>query len=778
MAFQQLYYTSCENGLLGYGGFQFNATTPGISAAVLREVEMLTSYEAPRFMPSNPAPPEIAAYPVSFCYLRDDQGYAVTARVVFAGTDYSGRPGNYFAHTLVTDSVADFGPVLPIELWEAPFWRTRPVSGTELPPLPGPPAQGAIDRIIIAKLLANTDGQAMPTLLSAVDQAMSGGRSVLLVGKDSRSNANWIAAICYLLGDDLARQLSFTTYSHRPTHSRYQIIGVVGELDQSVPASGFSTYDIDAGELPDVNVHPLATLLADAGVTTAGELWRQAASVFGRSARGFDEWYPLVAATALLQDLPLRPDDLGAIQDWLAKAPDLPSSASQVLDKLIRAHSLSISDQRIADLQTVAVRMHSMPSAERLELMLVERAFARLGRGEPTGPAVKLSSASAEAEAKRLAVAAMHGINDVARVPALLSWTAELGVRLPAAELHELGQHLVPYWSKADLGTLLDGQPVILDGFIARLATEPQVAAELFSKTAFIAYDDLHGHPALMEQWVLSNRSGDFTDGVAALRAIIDLRRQEGKGIDADLLSQLWPDRCAAGDLSRILSVARKPSLRPWLAEHLVAALKSDSVIGQDRLFAALEKEPEAKKLLPPELGRSVASLAKVRRLLNDVAIRIERGDTRDTRVFKNLYSAYEQGDRRARAELEREIPPLLRQTEYLDKALNGCPPRIRTVFFKELQELIRPKNIRDDAAVAAANAFAAMSRLNERSQDWRALSDAMAPVPGWNGSMRKKVRKQLTKPQAESFDQWCEEQHGPRVMDKIRDLLFARKDG
>ena len=29
MAFQQLYYTSCEHGLGGYGGYQFNAVTPG-----------------------------------------------------------------------------------------------------------------------------------------------------------------------------------------------------------------------------------------------------------------------------------------------------------------------------------------------------------------------------------------------------------------------------------------------------------------------------------------------------------------------------------------------------------------------------------------------------------------------------------------------------------------------------------------------------------------------------------------------------------------------------
>ena len=39
MAFKQLYYTSCEHGLGGYSGYQFNAVTPGVSPAVMREVE-------------------------------------------------------------------------------------------------------------------------------------------------------------------------------------------------------------------------------------------------------------------------------------------------------------------------------------------------------------------------------------------------------------------------------------------------------------------------------------------------------------------------------------------------------------------------------------------------------------------------------------------------------------------------------------------------------------------------------------------------------------------
>ena len=111
MAFQQLYYTSCENGLGGYGGYQFNAITPGVSAAVMREVEDRTVYEPPSWLLADPCPDEPEAYPIAFSYgTSEATGAAITAQVVFTGTDYSGRPGNYFVHALVTGTPEqDFG---------------------------------------------------------------------------------------------------------------------------------------------------------------------------------------------------------------------------------------------------------------------------------------------------------------------------------------------------------------------------------------------------------------------------------------------------------------------------------------------------------------------------------------------------------------------------------------------------------------------------------------------------------------------------------------------
>src|SRR5580693_236065 len=101
MAFKQLYYTSCEHGLGGYSGYQFNAVTPGVSPAVMREVEDRTLYQPPGWLLTGPRADAPDGYPVAFSYGTSDATDAViTAQVVSAGTDYSGRPGNYFAHAL------------------------------------------------------------------------------------------------------------------------------------------------------------------------------------------------------------------------------------------------------------------------------------------------------------------------------------------------------------------------------------------------------------------------------------------------------------------------------------------------------------------------------------------------------------------------------------------------------------------------------------------------------------------------------------------------------
>src|SRR5690349_15972088 len=269
MAFQQLHYTSCQDGPAGYSGFQFSASTPGMSPAVLREVEELTVYQPPSRLLASPGLDEPDAYPVAFSHAASAAtGAVITAQVVFAGTDYSGRPGNYFAHALVTGTPEqDFGPLLPAELWGAELWQASPVDGSDLPALPGPPPRGPIDRPGVQAFLdaRRADG-VLPELLTAVGRAMAGDRPVLVASHDVSENIWWIAAVSYLLGERLGRRMTFTTYSHRPGYSRYHLTGILPEtLPPSADAS-FQLFDLATGQTPGGDVHPLAAILAGAGV--------------------------------------------------------------------------------------------------------------------------------------------------------------------------------------------------------------------------------------------------------------------------------------------------------------------------------------------------------------------------------------------------------------------------------------------------------------------------------------------------------------------------------
>ena len=107
---------------------------------------------------------------------------AIATHVVFTGTDYSGRPGNYFVHALATSAPErDFEPLLPAELWGAALWQAGPVGGTELPVLPGPLPRGVIDRPGTQAFLdARGAESALPELLTAVGLAMSDERPVLV----------------------------------------------------------------------------------------------------------------------------------------------------------------------------------------------------------------------------------------------------------------------------------------------------------------------------------------------------------------------------------------------------------------------------------------------------------------------------------------------------------------------------------------------------------------------------------------------------------------------
>ena len=709
MAFQQLYYTSCENGLGGYGGYQFNAITPGVPAAVMREVEDRTVYEPPGWLLADPCPDEPEAYPVAFSHgTSEATGAAITAQVVFTGTDYSGRPGNYFAHALVTGTPEqDFGPLLPAELWGAELWQTSPVDGTELPERPGPPPRGAIDRPGVQAFLdARGAGRVVPELLTAAGRAMAGDRPVLVTGHDVSENIWWIAAVSYLLGEHLGRRMTFTTYSHRPGYSRYHLTGILPETLPPGAGASFQLFDLAAGQTPGGGVHPLAAILADTGVMAAPGLWRQAAVFASGAEESLDDWLAPVAAAAALLGRGLSAAETDAVAGWLLGAAGwLPAQlADVVLGAALAQPDGTLTDQRLLDLLGLAGRLPAAARVERLERLLAGRAVAHLARGEPAMPVRLTSAATGDARGRAAQVLATA---TPATALAVLEWAAASEVMLPEAELEEYGRaRLDPGAPEPELTGMVARSPAVLRGLIDRLAGEPPEVAEavLAGPAAnHIRRSDLATYPVLTELWLLESAARGGLAPVAAFDEIADVRAraQRSPRVDAALLRRLWPGACPPEQIAELLGAVTgeepAPGVLDWFVTEIGAAAASGAMDdGSLRLAQALAGHPVL-GMLPDGDARIMRNAARVEPLLRRASSAAPEGDPE---VFAELFAAYLDVDDDTRRLLDRRLPPLLGGAEPLGRALRGCPDGVAAAFGREL-----------GAALAQAPADVALAR-------------------------------------------------------------------
>ena len=257
MRFAQLYYTSCETGLSGFAGFQFNAVTPGLTPEVLRAVESLTAYKPPRWISPRPDASEVALCPVNLVYVTEPA--PTLARVVFVGLDFSQRSGNYFAHAIVSQDRAAFGEILPIELWESRIWESEPVPYTELPALEDLPPSArstGLSRVEVDRFALDAGrAELLAALLTAAEEAiMRDGLPIVIVDPDTAVAALWIAAVSYLLPRAVGRRLTFATYHHNPGYVDVHMIGTVPDSDFGLTETAFRSY---------VVLEPAATHLGD-----------------------------------------------------------------------------------------------------------------------------------------------------------------------------------------------------------------------------------------------------------------------------------------------------------------------------------------------------------------------------------------------------------------------------------------------------------------------------------------------------------------------------------
>ena len=703
MAFLQLYYTSCEHGLGGYGGYQFNAITPGTPPDLLREVEERTVYEPPRSLLADPDDPE--AYPVAFSYgMSEAAGMAIAAQVVFTGADYSGRPGNYFVHALATSAPEqDFEPLLPAELWEAAaLWQTDPADGTELPELPGPLPRGVIDRPGTQAFLdARRAESVLPELLTAVGRAMSGARPVLVVSHDVTENAWWIAAISYFLGEHLAYQMTFTTYSHRPGYARYHLTGALPDTLPPDADVSFQVFDFTAGRTPGDDIHPVAALLASTGVMAAGGLWRQAAAFASGTEKDLDDWLGPVAVAAGLLGQPLSPEVTDALARWLPVAegwmpPQLTDVALGVVLGVVPAQpDGALSGERLTDLLRLARRLVSPAKVEQAERLLADQAIADLKRGKPATP-VRFQSPVAEAARDR--TAGLLEEAPTATVRALLDWAAASGVLPPEADLERYGRtRLDPAGLGPGLARMLTAHSAVLRGLLERLAVEPPEVAEATLSGPLgtrLTRDDLSGHPELMELWLLQSVNRGDMRPLQAFDEIADIRAQAERSprADAALLRLLWPRGCPPDQLADLLGFFQTepaaPEVIDWIAAQIRAVTTRETPGDGWLQLAHVLAEHPILAMLPDSQARSVWNAVRVSPLVEQAHLGGPKGDVD---VFGSLFTEYAITDDVTRRMLDRKLPVMLMEAAPLGRALRGCPPEVAAALCARLDSRLAP---------------------------------------------------------------------------------------
>ena len=743
MAFLQLYYTSCEHGLGGYGGYQFNAVTPGTPPLLMREVEERTVYEPPRSLLADPEDPE--AYPVAFSYgTSEATGMAIAAQVAFAGTDYSGRPGNYFVHALATSvPERDFEPLLPAELWGAAFWETDPVGSTELQILTGPLPRGVIDRPGTQAFLdARGAESALPELLTAVGLAMSGERPVLVVSHDVTENAWWIAAISYLLGERLAYQMTFTTYSHRPGYARYHLTGALPDTVPPDAEASFQMFDFADGRTPGHDIHPVAALLSSTGVMASGGLWRQAAAFASGTEKDLDDWLGPVALAAGLHGQPLSPAVTDAVARWLPAAAEGWMSAQLtdvalgfLLGFVLTQPNGTLTGERLTDLLGLARRLGSPAKVEQAERLLADQTIADLIRG---GTATPVQFRSPVGEATRSRAADLLDEAPPATVRALLEWAGASGVLPPEADLERYGRtRLDPAGLGPDLARTLTDHPAVLRGLIRRLAVEPPEVAEAALSGPLgtrLTRDDLSGHPELTELWLIQSVTrGDMRplqafDEVADIRA----RTERSPRADGELLRLLWPRGCPPDHLAELLGFFQtEPAAREvadWIAAQVSAVTARETPgDGWLRLAYVLAEHPIL-AMLPDSQARSVQNIVRISPLVARAQLGGAKGDVD---VFGSLFTEYATTDDVTRRMLDRTLPVLLVEADPLGRALRGCPPEVAVAFCARLDSRLTPPQ--PDIALAR-RAFGVLARPEIHGQPGlhQRLTESFEQVRKW----------------------------------------------
>ena len=698
---RQLYYTSVLNGPSGLSGFQFCARSDGIDDDVLRSVERLTVYEKPRDISSDA---DISAFPVNLIYhpALSPSGLKLLAQVKFTGEDFSQRPGNYFAHSLLIDDlVADLDGFLPAEMWEAPVWRSEPGPTAQLPVLGPLAARGVQTRRRLHEDLARTEefSHRLARLADAADGAVSGGRQILLVGASSQAVWQWIMAASYLLGPEIAPRMSFCTYAHDPARAQAHIVGVVSSRDLDVRLrTSFALFDLRASD-PEAGGQDsaageglaCATMLASVGVVVAERVWEAAASIAEPAAETLASWYPILACALMGIEWELADADLAVAVTWLGAHQVDPHRRRPILTGSLRQRLGSLSASGQSALVDSALQLETELGdqgediAGSIEALIAGQSLSLVSAGSPdvevTRLRTRLGRAAAEAECDRLLREA-----DVRRALSVLQWASSAGAPADESLVRRVGreiiaQALVEGLDPGEAKPAAQQWPVLRAGMVEQLAVLPDVLLTrmVLPFGDLIEPSDFAGSLKTGERWLAIRARARGTSPVEELIAVCELRQAAGQPglIDDTLLMRLWPGGRWLPAEALAVAEAFPPdevlcsSAARMLADTFLAGPSSDHT--QRSCWANLAGYLAA---WPQEdQSRFGVSMAEVVKNLRQIIWNVTHGADKAHIAIMSLAARYESAPTLARYYLASEVPYLiLMRHPSLCMALASCP--------------------------------------------------------------------------------------------------------
>ncbi|HZN73964.1 MAG TPA: GTPase-associated protein 1-related protein [Micromonosporaceae bacterium] len=252
-AFDTLIYTDCVpgQGLTGAAGLQFQARSPAADREAMAVVQRSLLYEPPSAWMMERRPVE--DYPPSFAHIHD--GLYATASGAYLGREANGgREGNQLTHGIVTRNPESYGLIRPAQLFDAPFWTTRPAPTTACAPVaagwePGPFDAAAAQDFVQSQPHGE---QRLVALVSALDRSGTpDGRRVLFIAEDAAEVLRWVAAATMLIPQRMALSIGVKVFTTNPAYAPQHVVAVhPGWSSTSATVdndSGYVVFDLTTG---------------------------------------------------------------------------------------------------------------------------------------------------------------------------------------------------------------------------------------------------------------------------------------------------------------------------------------------------------------------------------------------------------------------------------------------------------------------------------------------------------------------------------------------------